>query len=92
MTRVEWTRYEGDDIEAVVAMFINREHPNSTRITPSVGDGGVDILHRGAAGGKDVVYQVKKFAAPLSKGQYKQVRKSLRTQDGLLLRSRSGTS
>lgn len=33
MTRVEWTRLDGADVEAVVAMFVNREHPNSTRIT-----------------------------------------------------------
>jgi hypothetical protein len=44
--RVEWRRYEGDDVEAVVAMMLNREHPNSVRITPSQGDGGVDILDR----------------------------------------------
>jgi hypothetical protein len=48
MTRVEWTRLEGNDVEAVVAMFINREHPRSTRITPSKGDGGIDILDRDA--------------------------------------------
>jgi hypothetical protein len=41
-------------------MFVNRGHPNSTRITPSKGDGGVDILDLGAGpGGSDMVYQVK---------------------------------
>jgi hypothetical protein len=49
MTRIEWTRRDGHDVEAVVAMFVNREHPNSTRITPSRGDGGADILDRAAS-------------------------------------------
>lgn len=44
MTRVEWTRLQGNDAEAV-AMFVNREHSNSVRMTPSRGDGGVDIHH-----------------------------------------------
>lgn len=61
--RVPWVRYGGDDIEAVVAMMLNREHPNSVRIAPSQGDGGVDILDRGAGpNAGDVVYQVKGFA------------------------------
>jgi hypothetical protein len=56
MARIEWTRRDGDDVEAVVAMFVNRERPNSTRITPSRGDGGVDIVDRGAASdGRDEV-------------------------------------
>jgi len=75
--RVEWGRYEGDDVEAVIAMMLNREHPNSVRITPSQGDGGVDILDRGAAeDGGDVVYQVKRHAAPLTSGQKTKVANS----------------
>lgn len=78
MSRIAWTRYEGNDVEAVVAMLINREHPNSVRITPSAGDGGVDILNRGAApGGGDVVYQVKRYTAPLTSKQKEEVEASL---------------
>ncbi|NHF63105.1 restriction endonuclease [Microcella pacifica] len=77
MTRVAWERYEGNDVEAVVAMLINRERPNSVRITPSRGDGGVDILDRGAAAnGGDVVYQVKRHTGPLSTTQQKNVEES----------------
>jgi len=77
MTRIGWERYEGNDIEAVVAMLINLEHPNSVRITPSRGDGGVDILDRGAAdNGGDVVYQVKRYTGPLSTTQQNNVEKS----------------
>ncbi|MDF9878820.1 hypothetical protein [Cellulosimicrobium cellulans] len=50
MSRVEWTRLEGNDVEAVVSMFVNRERPRSVQITPSQGDGGVDILDRNADG------------------------------------------
>lgn len=79
MTRVEWTRLEGNDVEAVVAMLINREHPRSVRITPSRGDGGVDILDRGAAPeGGDIVYQVKRYTTPLTSAQKDEVESSLR--------------
>ncbi|ONI61103.1 hypothetical protein ALI44B_11440 [Leifsonia sp. ALI-44-B] len=78
MTRVAWERYEGNDIEAVVAMLVNLERPNSVRITPSRGDGGVDILDRGAAAdGGDVVYQVKRYTESLSTSQQNNVEESL---------------
>jgi len=78
--RIEWGRYEGDDIESVIAMMLNREHPDSVRIRPSQGDGGVDILDRGAGpAGGDVVYQVKKFWQPLTSGDKDKIRHSLET-------------
>jgi hypothetical protein len=83
MTRVEWTRLEGNDVEAVVAMFINREHPRSTRITPSKGDGGIDILDRDVNGsGLDVVYQVKRYTGPLTTGQKNEIEGSLKRLKG----------
>lgn len=78
MQRVPWERHGGDDVEAVVAMMVNREHPNSTRITPSKGDGGIDILDRSAApDGGDLVYQVKRYTAPLNATQKGEVENSL---------------
>lgn len=80
MTRVEWTRLDGSDVEAVVSMFVNREHVNSVRITPSKGDGGVDILDRQAGpDGGDAVYQVKRYTGPLSARQKAEVGTSLAT-------------
>lgn len=77
LTRIAWERYEGDDIESVVAMLVNREFPNSVRISPSKGDGGVDILNRRAtAAGGDVVYQVKRYTKALTNGQQKKVEES----------------
>lgn len=78
MHRVPWERHEGDDVEAVVAMMVNLEHPDSTRITPSRGDGGIDILDSLAGPDSgDVVYQVKRYAGPLKSKQKKEVEKSL---------------
>lgn len=80
MGPVEWTRLEGGQVEAVVAMFVNREHPNSVRITPSRGDGGVDILDRGAGpDGSDVIYQVKRYTDKLTTRQKKDIKDSLET-------------
>ena len=77
MHRVPWERHAGDDVEAVVAMMVNREHPDSTRITPSKGDGGIDILDSLAGPDRgDVVYQVKRYARPLTNKQKKEVEKS----------------
>lgn len=72
--RVPWSEYSGEDIERAVAMFIAMEHPTAVRITPSRGDGGVDILDRGE---RTVVYQVKGFHAALTGGQQKQVEQSI---------------
>lgn len=78
MSRVAWSRYGGEDIEAVVAMFVNRERTRSTRITPSRGDGGVDILDRNAEdNGGDVVYQVKRYTKALTSDQKQAVKASL---------------
>lgn len=74
MSRIEWTRYTGEDIESVVAMFISGDHPAAERITPSIGDGGIDVLVKTD---KTRVYQVKKFAGPLSASQANQVKKSV---------------
>ncbi|QYF89572.1 hypothetical protein [Arthrobacter sp. PAMC25284] len=74
MSRVEWTRYSGEDIESVVAMFISAEYPEAERITPSIGDGGIDVLVKTD---RTRVYQVKKFTRPLTDNQKKQVEKSV---------------
>lgn len=50
------------------------------RITPSKGDGGVDILHRHGDGpGQDVVYQVKRHTDKLASKQKKDIEESLGT-------------
>ncbi|WP_147455906.1 PDDEXK family nuclease [Nocardioides mangrovicus] len=77
MSLIEWTRLEPGQVEALVAMFVNRERMGSTRITPSRGDGGVDILDRGAGPtGGDVVYQVKRYTDGFSTSQKASVKDS----------------
>lgn len=72
MTRVAWIRYEGDDIEAVVSMFVCRENPTAYRIRPSSGDGGVDVCVPTGDGHVEI-YQVKRFAENLTSSQKQQV-------------------
>lgn len=80
MTLVEWTRLEPGQVEATVAMLLNSERPTSVRITPSRGDGGVDILDRGGADdGGDVVYQVKSYTAGLTARQKASIKDSFDT-------------
>lgn len=80
MTLVEWTRLEPGQVEAVVAMLVNRERPTSVRITPSRGDGGVDILDRGAGpGGGDVVYQVKSYTRTIEAREKASIKDSFDT-------------
>ncbi|MEV8148585.1 hypothetical protein AB0O52_10605 [Arthrobacter sp. NPDC080073] len=74
MSRIEWSRYSGDEIEAVVAMFISAIFPSAERITPSKGDGGIDVLVKTD---RTRVYQVKRFSGPLNASQVKQVKKSV---------------
>lgn len=44
MVRIEWAARGGDEVETVVSMLIFNEHPRATRIRPSQGDFGIDIL------------------------------------------------
>lgn len=75
MSRVPWTRYEGDDVEAFAAMCICRERPDSRRIRPSSGDGGLDV-YVPLGDNRVEVYQVKKFAENLTSGQKTQIKNS----------------
>jgi len=42
--RIPWSRYAGEDVEAVVAMLVLGDHPHGRRMLPSQGDGGIDVL------------------------------------------------
>lgn len=65
MTRVEWTRLEGNDVEAVVSMLLCLENPDATRVRPAKGDQGIDVLVPLPEGGL-AVYQVKRHAENLT--------------------------
>jgi hypothetical protein len=75
MSRIEWSRYNGDDIESVVSMFVCRDKTNAFRIRPSRGDGGIDVCVPTSTGHVEI-YQVKKFAENLNDSQKGQIVKS----------------
>lgn len=78
MARVEWTRLNGDDVEAVVGMFLCSEFPNAVRVRPSQGDGGVDVFVPGDGGFavEREVYQVKKYTENLTSSQKREIARS----------------
>lgn len=78
MARVEWTRLEGGDVEAVVGMFICSRFPNAVRVRPSQGDGGVDIFVPGDGGfaTEREVFQVKKYFTNLTSSQKREITRS----------------
>lgn len=77
MARIEWAALSGDEVETVVSMLIFNEVPHATRIRPSQGDFGIDVLapHPGDASFADV-YQIKKFATNLDSSQKRQIEDS----------------
>ena len=78
MPRVPWGRHP-DDVEPTVGMLICSRFPNAVRVTPSQGDGGVDIYVPMADGGTQrEVYQVKSFHERLNSSRKRQVTRSLK--------------
>ncbi|MFJ2001616.1 restriction endonuclease [Streptomyces chartreusis] len=76
MARVEWTRLSGDEVEEVVAILLSRENQRATRIRPSQGDGGIDVIVPDGDGGSYTVYQIKKFSQNLATNEKVQISKS----------------
>ena len=74
VARVEWSRLDPGDVEAVVGVMLMREHLLATRIKPSRGDRGVDIYVPGDAGW--IVYQVKSFTGQLTGSHKRQIMNS----------------
>lgn len=72
--RIDWGAYSGSEIEKIAAMCIAIEKPNSINITPSQGDGGIDILDKDS----NSVYQIKKFSSSLTPNQKQQIYKSIK--------------
>ncbi|QGQ20744.1 hypothetical protein GC089_18045 [Cellulomonas sp. JZ18] len=68
MSRVEWTRLAGEDVEAVVSMLLCLEYPDAVRVRPAQGDGGIDVLVPLPDGGF-AVFQVKRHAENLDASQ-----------------------
>ncbi|GAA0985539.1 hypothetical protein GCM10009555_061150 [Acrocarpospora macrocephala] len=88
MARIEWAALSGQEVETVVSILLFNEHPRATRIRPSQGDFGIDVLvpHPADASLADV-YQIKKFAVNLDDSQKRQIQDSFqRVLVGLIRR------
>lgn len=72
---IAWGTHSGEDVERAIATYICLLNPRASRIRPSVGDGGMDVLVTNEDGTR-IVYQVKKYAANLNAGQKKKIEKS----------------
>ena len=75
MTTVNWERMSGDDVELFVASALTKGRDGGCQITPSSGDGGLDVLLPRDDGTWEVV-QVKRHTGPLDAKQKKRVRES----------------
>lgn len=77
MSSVEWSVLEPGAVERLVGIFLCRDNPDATRIRPSRGDGGIDVLVPDPASPNAVVvYQVKSFHKNLTNKQKGQIRRS----------------
>lgn len=75
MTTINWERESGDRIEEFVAAALVMRHGAGCRVTPSQGDGGMDVKLP-LANGRWWVVQVKRYTGPLSSRQGTSVEKS----------------
>lgn len=73
---IPWERYSGEVVEGILATYICRLHPHATRVRPSRGDRGIDLMEKNGDG-TITVYQIKKFATNLEASHKRQIGKSL---------------
>jgi hypothetical protein len=79
MTQVEWSELVPDQTETLLAVLLYSEYPMATRVRPSQGDYGIDVLvPNGLASAIFDVYQIKYFHQTLSASQKSQIEKSFR--------------
>lgn len=77
--QVEWSELEGEQAETLLAVLLYNEHPQTTRVRPSQGDFGIDVLNPNSAEPDTFdVYQIKKFAQSPTASQKGQIDKSFR--------------
>jgi hypothetical protein len=77
--RVEWSELGGDEAETVLANLLYCERPSSTRVRPSRGDFGIDVLDPSKReAGKYDIYQIKRYAKTLTASQKREVEDSFR--------------
>lgn len=79
MTQVEWSELEPSQSETLLAVLLYSKYPRATRIRPSQGDFGIDVLVPNESAPETFdVYQIKYFHASLTASQKGQIDKSFR--------------
>ncbi len=77
MARVEWSELSGEEAETVLATLIYSEYPTATRVRPSRGDYGIDVVVPVLDGSSQLdVYQIKKYSRTLTAGQKRDIEES----------------
>lgn len=71
---VHWGAFDGNHLEATMAVLLLQERPRAWRRTPSSGDGGVDVVDPIDDGYH--VYQIKGFTGRLGTSERRQIKKS----------------
>lgn len=64
----------GEALESFIASLLINRYPNARQVNPSQGDGGIDVLLEAPSG--LVIWQVKRFASPITSGQWSQIKRS----------------
>jgi hypothetical protein len=79
VAQVEWSELAGEQTETLLAVLLYNDHPEATRVRPSQGDFGIDVLIPSSSAPDTFdVYQIKKFAQSLTANQKGQVEESFR--------------
>jgi hypothetical protein len=79
VTQVEWSELEPPQAETLLAVLLYSQYPRATRVRPSRGDFGIDVLvPNESAPEKFDVYQIKYFHQSLNASQKSQIDKSFR--------------
>jgi len=79
VVQVEWTELVGEQAETLLAVLLYNKYPEATRVRPSRGDYGIDVLVPSTSASETFdVYQIKKFAQSLTANQKGKVEDSFR--------------
>ena len=79
VTQVEWSELEAPQAETLLSVLLYNEHPKATRVRPSQGDFGIDVLVPSDSAPEAFdAYQIKYFSKSLTASQRGQVEKSFR--------------
>lgn len=77
MTKVNWERESGKDVEEFVAALILEQYKTGNLVTPSQGDRGIDVRVPTPSGFD--IYQIKRYTRPLTSTEQRDIKGSWNT-------------